>query len=81
MRSGNLATEAEGMDERIPSCDHSREIGGPARIPSQASRSSGLNDEDKKLGREQSRLCEVNNHRVGFREGDLKRKREGGEDE
>ena len=35
----------EGTDEP---CDHSREIGGPARIPSQASRSSRLNDEDTK---------------------------------
>ena len=40
----------EGVDERISLCDHSREIGGLARIPSQASRSSRLNDEDKKLG-------------------------------
>ena len=65
----------EGTDKRIPSCDHAREIGGPARIPSEASRSSVLNDEDKKRGREQSRLREVKNRMVGFREGDLKRKR------
>ena len=59
----------EGMDERISPCDHSREIGGPARIPSQASRSSRLNDEDKKLGREQSRLREVKNHSRVSRRG------------
>ena len=56
-----------GTDEKIPSCDHSREIGGPVRIPSQASRSSRLNDENKKRGREQSRLREVKNRRVGAR--------------
>ena len=74
-------SSSRAEDEMMDTSEHSKEVAGPAQVPSQASSSPRLRDEDRKRRLEQSRLREVKNCKVDFRDGDLKRKREGGEDE